>query len=160
MLDATNLADLSLEEQVHREVYIAILNSALREVGSMARLAELLGISPTYLSYLLHLDPRTSYSSRRPSLRIAEAIAHALPLAPDVRDALLEHMVQAHVGHIRREHVLGESLSAEVLAAQVAACDQLAREALTIGEAAGLDHQVMQPRHVFHLPQSATAVAE
>ena len=59
MVDATNLADLSLVEQVHREDYIATPNSVLREVGSKARLTEHLDISPAYLSYLLHLDPRT-----------------------------------------------------------------------------------------------------
>ena len=129
MLDATNLADLSLEEQVHREVYVAILNSALRDVGSKARLAEHLGISRAYLSYVLHLDPRTSNSSRRPSLRIAEAIARALPLAPDVRDALLDHMYQAHVGRIQRRQLLAESLSAEVIAARLASLRALHSQA-------------------------------
>lgn len=110
--DGGNLVELSLEEQTHREVYIAILNSALREVGSKARLAQRLGISRAYLSYLLHPDPRTSDSFRRPSPRIADAIARALPVEPEVRDALREHMYQAHTGRIRRQRALAEDLRA------------------------------------------------
>lgn len=129
MLDATNLADLSLDEQVHREVYIAILNSALRAVGSKARLAARLDISPAYLSYLLHPDPGTSDSSRRPSLRIAEAIARALPLEPDVRDALLEHMHLVHVGRIQQRHMLAETLTEQGVTTQLAALRALHSEA-------------------------------
>lgn len=118
--DAGNLVELSLEEQIHREVYVAILNSALREVGSKAQLAQRLGISRAYLSYLLHPDPRTSDSFRRPSERIAEHIARALPVEQEVRDALLEHMLQAHISRIRRQRILAEDLSDESVNAKVA----------------------------------------
>ncbi len=112
--------ELSIEEQIHREVYVAILNSALREVGSKAWLAQRVGISRAYLSYLLHPDLVTSDSSRRPSERIAERIARALPVEQAVRDALLEHMLQAHMGRIRRQRVLAEDLSQSAVEAHLA----------------------------------------
>lgn len=133
--DATNLADLSLEEQVHRETYIAILNGALREVGSKTRFAERLGISRAYLSFLLHPDPCTSDSFRRPSLHIAEAISRALPVAPEVRVALLAHMQQAHMCRIQHERAIAVDLSEEVVA-----------------------HQVMQLGELFQSPESAPAL--
>ncbi|MFI5272026.1 MAG: hypothetical protein ACHQ4H_03205 [Ktedonobacterales bacterium] len=97
-----SLVELAQEEQMHREVYVAILNSALLAVGSKARLAETLGISRTYLSYLLHPDPLTSDSFRRPSLRIAERIARALPLDAKSRAALLAHMQGASLARLER----------------------------------------------------------
>jgi hypothetical protein len=44
------------EAELHREVYVAVLNSLLRTRGSKRALAAHAGISPQYLSYVLVLD--------------------------------------------------------------------------------------------------------
>lgn len=79
-------------EQLHREVYIAILNSALQKPGEKSRLVRRVGISPQYLSYLLQSEMDNSSNSRLPNARIAEKIARELPLEPEQRERLLEHM--------------------------------------------------------------------
>jgi transcriptional regulator with XRE-family HTH domain len=81
--------DLAREAQRHREVYIAVLQGALRTPGDKRRLAAQVGITPQYLSYLL--DPH----DRTPSPVVAEKIAQALPIDPEQRRALMEHMLLA-----------------------------------------------------------------
>lgn len=81
--------------QLHREVYIAILDSVLRTPGSKRHLAKQIGITPQYLSFLLNTQTDNPYSFRPPSFRVAEKIANALPLPSEQRLNLLKHMYLA-----------------------------------------------------------------
>ncbi|MCS7260368.1 MAG: helix-turn-helix domain-containing protein [Anaerolineae bacterium] len=83
--------EIAWQAQLHREVYIAMLNSALRAWGSKRRFAERVGISPQYLSYLC--DP---YNIRTPSVQLAQKIADILPISLEQRKSLLEHMLSAN----------------------------------------------------------------
>src|SRR5215469_928520 len=150
--DAGTLIDLSVEEQIHREVYIAILNSALREVGSKSQLARQLGISRAYLSFLLHPDPRTSYSFRRPSLRIADAMSRALPVEPEVRVALREHMQQAHMAHIRRQRVSAEDCSDGAITSRIAELRRLHSEATFASASRGRGGRIIASRGAAEVP--------
>jgi len=78
------------EAQVHREVAVAILQGVLRERGSKKRLAQRVGITPQYLSYLL--DP---FDYRTPSPETARKLVRALPLTREEREELLEHLLLA-----------------------------------------------------------------
>jgi hypothetical protein len=62
---------LALEAEIHREVYTAILHSALKTPGSKRSLATALGISPQYLSYIC--DPTNTYA-RDPSPKLIEKL--------------------------------------------------------------------------------------
>src|SRR5450755_529297 len=81
--------------QLHREVYIALLNSALQEPGSKHNLAAQVAVTPQYLSYLLNSGAADSYSFRVPNAKIAEKIANALSLEREQREDLLRHMYLA-----------------------------------------------------------------
>lgn len=87
-----------IEAQLHREVYVAILNSLLRTPGDKRAFARRVGISPVYLSYLLALDnDRSRYTTlRTPSPKIAHRIALAVAAPPEVRESLLQHMLLAN----------------------------------------------------------------
>jgi tetratricopeptide (TPR) repeat protein len=90
--------DLMLEAQLHREVYVAVLDSLLQERGSKRHLANVVGITPQYLSYVCVLDQDPAdlrAVSRTPSLAVAERIVRALPLPLEQRESLLEHMTLA-----------------------------------------------------------------
>jgi tetratricopeptide (TPR) repeat protein len=84
-----------LEAQLHRETYVAILNSQLQAPGSKRELAKRARITPVYLSYLLKLDDESSQNPtlRTPSPQVAERIALALAAPEEVKNSLLEHMV-------------------------------------------------------------------
>jgi len=79
------------EVQLHRKVYITALNGLLKKPGAKRALAQKVGITPQYLSYIL--DP---WNIRTPSPRVAEAIVASLPLPSDQKNALLEHMILAN----------------------------------------------------------------
>jgi hypothetical protein len=83
------------EAQLHREVYVAVLNSTLQEPGSKRHLAEHIEVSQQYLSYLLNPETDDSSSFRIPSSKVAEKIANALPLEQEQREHLLNHMYLA-----------------------------------------------------------------
>jgi hypothetical protein len=92
---AMGILDSIHEAQLHREVYIAILNSALQEPGSKRCLAEQMEVTQQYLSYLLNPKTDDPYSFRVPSSKVAEKIANALPLEHEQREHLLKHMYLA-----------------------------------------------------------------
>lgn len=81
-----NFLNLAWEAQVHREVAIALLKSALREPGTKGALAQRVGISPQYLSYLLDPD-----DGHLPHPRLAEKMGAWLPLEGALRQSLVEH---------------------------------------------------------------------
>ena len=83
-LDALDQAHL------HRELAIAILDSALAVPGSKRAFAAAVGITPQYLSYLC--DP---LGSHQPSPALAERLAAALPGDADLRHRLLGHLLGA-----------------------------------------------------------------
>ncbi len=92
------------EAQLHREVYISVLNSALQEPGSKRSLAEQIGVTQQYLSYLLNPETNDLQSFRVPNAKIAQKIANALPFEREQREQLLMHMCLARDGasHINR----------------------------------------------------------
>jgi len=98
--------DLVWEAQIHREVYIAILNSALKTPGSKQRFAERVGITPQYLSYLL--DP---YNHRTASPDLAKRISDALPLPGEQRLSLQEHLLLARERRLQGKEVLSLELT-------------------------------------------------
>src|SRR5579885_3619211 len=107
--------ELAQEAHLHKETYSAALKSALRLPGTKQSFAERVGISPQYLSYLLDPDdPRT------PGPEVAEKIATALPLDPEQRESLFEHLLLASQRRLEQEHALHEGSSTPSLAAQVA----------------------------------------
>lgn len=84
------------EAELHRETYVAILNSVLKERGSKRALAEKVGITPQYLSYILVTDKDPDNQrviKRTPSEELCERIANALELRPEQRAVLIEEML-------------------------------------------------------------------
>ena len=82
--------DPDWEAQLHKEAYSAAVKSALRTPGAKQDFAERVGISTQYLSYLLNPDdPRT------PGPEVARKIADALPLDPEQRADVFEHLLLA-----------------------------------------------------------------
>jgi len=79
------------EAQLHRETYIAVLNSFLKTRGSKRELAARVGITPQYLSYLLE-----RWGTRTPSAQLAESIIASLSLSLAQKHALLTHMLLAN----------------------------------------------------------------
>jgi hypothetical protein len=92
---AMGVLDSIHEAQLHREVYIAILNSTLQRPGSKRSLAEQIAVTQQYLSYLLNPETADLSSFRPPSSKVAQKIANALPLEREQREHLLEHMYLA-----------------------------------------------------------------
>ncbi len=87
-----NFYDRVAAAQVHRETYVAVMNSALRNSGDKEYLAHQLGITPQYLSKLLNPATDTAAHTRTPGDDLAIRIAALLPLDPQVRSRLVEHM--------------------------------------------------------------------
>jgi hypothetical protein len=87
-----------VEAQLHREVYVAVLNSLLRTPGGKRTFAQRVGISPVYLSYLLALDSDDNcYATlRTPSPEVAQRIAQSIAAPPEIRDSLHTHLLLAH----------------------------------------------------------------
>lgn len=87
-----------VEAQLHREVYVAILNGLLRTPGDKRAFAQRVGISPVYLSYLLALDDDDHHypTLRTPSSKIAQRIAQVIAAPPEIRESLLQHMLLAN----------------------------------------------------------------
>jgi len=107
--------ELAQEAQLHKETYSATLKSMLRLPGTKQSFAERVGISPQYLSYLLDPDdPRT------PGPEVAGKIAAALPLDPEQRESLFEHLFLASQRRLEQERALYIGSSTPSLAAQVA----------------------------------------
>ena len=100
------------EAQLHREVYIALLNSALQEKASKRHLAEHIGITQQYLSYLLNPETDDLHNFRVPSAKIAQKIASTLPLEREQREHLLEHMYLARDGTSHTTQTLRSELLA------------------------------------------------
>ncbi len=110
-----SILDSIHQAQLHREVYIAILNSTLQEPGSKRGLAQHIGISQQYLSYLLNPETDDLYNSRIPSSKVAGKIANALPLEHEQREHLLEHMYLArdctsHITQTLRSELLARPI--------------------------------------------------
>ncbi|MDQ2809615.1 MAG: hypothetical protein M3Z04_22300, partial [Chloroflexota bacterium] len=81
------------QAHLHRELAIAILDSALAAPGHKRRFAAQVGITPQYLSYLCDpLDPR------QPSPALVERLAAALPGDTAVRGRLRDHWQAARAG--------------------------------------------------------------
>jgi AraC-like DNA-binding protein len=90
------------EAQVHRDAYIAILESHLRGRGSKSMLAQRVGVSIQYLSYLLDPD------NHRTPARKALQIAHALQLPTELEATVVHHMTLSQAARITaRGHLKG-----------------------------------------------------
>jgi hypothetical protein len=110
--EALSILDRIYEAQLHREVYIAILNSTLQEPGSKRSLAKHIEVTQQYLSYLLNPETDDLSNFRVPSSRIAQKIANALPLEHEQREQILKHMYLARDG---TTHIV-QTLRSELLA--------------------------------------------
>jgi hypothetical protein len=101
-----------VEAQLHREVYVAVLNGLLRTPGEKRAFAQKVGISPVYLSYLLALDSgASSYPTlRTPSLKVAQRIAQAAPAPADVRESLLLHMTLSNDKRVQSQRLAKQDL--------------------------------------------------
>lgn len=125
--------------EIHREIYVAIIQGATRERGAQKALAERAGITPEYLSYLLALDrdpTKESVMRRRASLEVARRIADALPAPEAKRQEAFEHMAEAR-GQAQRMH--------RVLARDIGDLEQM------VWEVRVLSHQAT------HTPDAALA---
>ena len=102
----------AIEAQLHRETYVALLNSLLRVPGSKHALAQQAKISAPYLSYLLKLDRDQSDASiaHTPSMKVAERIVASLDTSPDIQASLLEHLTLAHEKRLRAAQVAHQEL--------------------------------------------------
>ncbi len=100
------------EAQLHREVYVAILNSTLQRPGGKRGLAEQIEVSQQYLSYLLNPQTDDLSNFRNPSSKVADKIANALPLEREQREQLLKHMYLAR----DRASQITQALRSELLA--------------------------------------------
>jgi len=92
------LLDPYLLAELHREVYVAILNSWV-PYGRRGDCARRAGISPVFLSLLCQLDHPAragAIQRRRSSRAVAERLAAALPAPQEIRASLIEHMAKAH----------------------------------------------------------------
>ncbi len=81
------------EAWLHRELYVAIMRSALQQPGSKTRLAEQIGVSPVYLSYIMASD--YDGTLRDPSPGTIARIAEHLPAPREEREAVRYHMSMA-----------------------------------------------------------------
>lgn len=101
-----SLISILEEAQLHREVYIAVLKGLLKTRGSKQALAQKVGITPQYLSYIL--DP---YNIRVLHPQTAKAIVNALRLPKDQRDSLLEHMILSSERRLRAREMIEQEVS-------------------------------------------------
>jgi transcriptional regulator with XRE-family HTH domain len=107
--------DSDWEAQLHKEAYSAAVKSALRTPGTKQDFAERVGISPQYLSYLLNPDdPRT------PGPEVAQKIADALPLDPEQRADVFEHLLMSRQRRVSLKRLQQEGSSTPPLEVQVA----------------------------------------
>lgn len=74
---------------LHREVYSSMLKGLLTYGTAKTVATQVIGITPVYLSNLTDPDHTP------PSEALARRIVAVLPLAPEMRDGLLEHMLLA-----------------------------------------------------------------
>src|SRR5688572_10768545 len=84
--------------QAHRETYVAVIKSVLREPGAKQALAEKLGRKPQHLSNMLNPGTNAETYTRTPNPRTSERLVALLPLEPEVRASLLEHLYRAWEG--------------------------------------------------------------
>ncbi len=81
------------EAWLHRELYAAIMRSALQQPGSKTRLAEQIGVSPVYLSYIMASD--YDGTLRHPAPDTMARIVEHLPASKEEREAVRYHMTMA-----------------------------------------------------------------
>lgn len=98
--------ELAQKAQLHREAYIAVLNGLLQSPAGKRHLADKVGITPQYLSYLLN-----PYDHRTPGPALAQKLAAALLPDPATRESLLEHMLLARDERIRACGVVASEMS-------------------------------------------------
>lgn len=106
-----NFINLIEEAQLHREVYAAIMRSALPH-GEVIKLAKKVGKSREYIECILN-------TSREPSGLIAEKIASVLPLEQEQRKSLIEHMMLSKESNLRSFQVMRKEFSPEWLDEQL-----------------------------------------
>ncbi|MDQ2807989.1 MAG: hypothetical protein M3Z04_13930 [Chloroflexota bacterium] len=113
------------QAHLHRELAIAILDSALAAPGHKRLFATQVGITPQYLSYLCDpLDPR------QPSPALVERLAAALPGNTALRGRLRDHWQAARAGRQAAQHIGRGADTADTLAVALPAL-RAAREAAT-----------------------------
>ncbi len=99
---ATNLSlDSALEADIHKAIYIAIIDGRLHLRGSKEAFAARVAISSRTLRALL--DPK---DFKTPSLELSARVVEALALPPEQRSDLLDHMRLARERRLLRERRL------------------------------------------------------
>lgn len=93
-----------LQAQLHKEVYIALLRSALRDHGSQRQLCAELGISSSHLQYLL--DP-VAYDKVR-TTKLLETVVRSAPLDREQKQHALEHIYLARQTKITLANAIDE----------------------------------------------------
>jgi hypothetical protein len=88
---------LAIQQNLHRETYVAMLDSLLRAPGAKRLLAARAGITPVYLSNLLNLQREGTRdgTARTPSPKVASRIADELDVDKEIRESILAHMLAA-----------------------------------------------------------------
>lgn len=89
-----SLLSIAYQADMHRTAYRALLRGMLKEPGKKTWLAQQIGVSVQYLSYVLH-DERVL------SIALAERIAATLPMSHEERDQFLDHVHQATEQRLR-----------------------------------------------------------
>lgn len=125
LLDAFSLAE------VHREVYVAILDGWV-PYGQRGDYARRAGITREYLSLLCQLDHAArvgEYQLRLPSPAVAQRLAAALPAPPEIRASLFDHMEAAHFQAHQGRRVIRQYLAERRVAAVLTELQGLHRQA-------------------------------
>ncbi len=107
--------DFVWEAHLHKETYSAVVKSALKTRGAKRGFAGRVGISPQYLSYLLNPD-----DPHMPGPAVAEKMAAALPLEPEQRVSVYEHLLFSHQRRVDQARLLQVNSSTPPLNVQVA----------------------------------------
>ena len=132
---------LAGEAQLHRESYIAVLNSLLQTPTAKRAFAQAVGITPQYLSYLLNPFDRT------PSPTLAHKIAETLPLDDTARNSLLEHLLLASERRAQAQQKAKQTFSTSDVAVQFAQIHQ----AHTAANFAGEPQQTKLQQQTVHM---------
>jgi hypothetical protein len=101
-----DIFECEIEMHLHREIYIALLNSYKPQGEQKKAFLEKVGISEQYWSYI-----RSSNDFRIPSEQVAEKIANALFISKEEKETLLSHITCARKSNKQVEQQLNTELS-------------------------------------------------
>ncbi len=94
------------EAQLHKEIYAALVRSAIRTRITEAELARQLRVSTVYITNIL--DP---FDRRLPGPELAEQIVQAIRAEPEIRETILYHMALASERRLRAHDGLRKEIT-------------------------------------------------